>query len=126
MGQYACVDDLTHGASPMTVLYFTLPQLFHAVALGRSGLSVDCDAGQAKGIADGLSRTLGSREMEETQVLFIRGNIQPKLEDFSDIAPLKKFLNRTQSDWLIDMMKENRFTSHFQPGSFHSRFGQRV
>lgn len=82
---------------------------------GRAGLSVDCNAGKAKEIADGLSQTLGLREMEETQVLFIRGKIQPKLEDFSDIAPLKKFLNRTQSDWLVDMMKENRFTSHFQP-----------
>jgi hypothetical protein len=33
MGQYACVDDLTHGVSLMTVLFFTLLQLFHAVAL---------------------------------------------------------------------------------------------
>lgn len=89
--------------------------LSYELMQGRSGLSVDCDAGQAKEIADGLSQTLGSREMEETQVLFIRGNIQPKLEDFSDIAPLKKFLNRTQSDWLVDMMKVNRFTSYFQP-----------
>lgn len=82
---------------------------------GRSGLSIDCNAGQAKDVADGFGLSFGSREMEETQVLFIQGNVQPKIEDFSDISSLRKFISRSQSNWLIDMMEEKRFTSYFQP-----------
>ncbi|NJO78158.1 MAG: hypothetical protein HC827_06275 [Cyanobacteria bacterium RM1_2_2] len=33
MGQDAGIDALTHALSPIAVLYLTLPQFFHAVAL---------------------------------------------------------------------------------------------
>ncbi|MEP0925242.1 EAL domain-containing protein [Leptolyngbya sp. FACHB-711] len=53
--------------------------------------------------------------MRETQVLFIRGTVQPQLQDFSDIASLQRFIKFGQSDWLVDMLATERFTSHFQP-----------
>ncbi|WP_197064727.1 EAL domain-containing protein [Leptolyngbya sp. KIOST-1] len=45
----------------------------------------------------------------------MRGAVQPQLEDFSDIASLQRFIKVSQSDWLVDMLASDRFTSHFQP-----------
>lgn len=81
----------------------------------RPGLSLNCRPGQAQEIARNLAQLLASRELNETQVLFIRGAIQPQLHDFSDIASLQRFIKFNQSDWLIEMLAKERFTSHFQP-----------
>ncbi|KAF3887835.1 MULTISPECIES: EAL domain-containing protein [Nostocales] len=81
----------------------------------RPGLILDCRAGQTQEIARNLAQLLAPRELIETQVLFIRGAIQPQLQDFSDIASLQRFIKFSQSDWLVDMLATERFTSHFQP-----------
>ncbi|WP_445635593.1 EAL domain-containing protein [Nostoc sp. DSM 114161] len=81
----------------------------------RPGLSLNCKAGQAQEIARNLSQLLAPRELRETQVLFIQGAIQPQLQDFSDIASLQRFIKFSQSEWLVEMLASERFTSHFQP-----------
>jgi diguanylate cyclase (GGDEF)-like protein len=81
----------------------------------RPGLTLNCRPGQAQEIARNLAQLLASRELKETQVLFVRGAIQPQLHDFSDIASLQRFIKLNQSDWLIEMLAKERFTNHFQP-----------
>ncbi|HEY9878780.1 MAG TPA: EAL domain-containing protein, partial [Leptolyngbyaceae cyanobacterium] len=81
----------------------------------RPGLSLTCQPGQAQEIARSVARIIAPRELRETQVLFIRGTVQPQLQDFSDIASLQRFIKFGQSDWLVDMLATERFTSHFQP-----------
>lgn len=81
----------------------------------RPGLSLYCQPGQAQEIAGNLATVLALRELRETQVLFIRGSMQPQLQDFSDIASLQRFVNFSQSDWLVDMLMNKQFVSHFQP-----------
>ncbi|MCG6134312.1 MAG: EAL domain-containing protein [Nostoc sp. LLA-1] len=81
----------------------------------RPGLSLDCRSGQAPEIARNLARLLAPRELRETQVLFLRGAIQPQLQDFSDITSLHRFIKLSQSDWLVEMLNKERFTSYFQP-----------
>ncbi|MFQ4142937.1 EAL domain-containing protein [Chlorogloeopsis sp. ULAP02] len=81
----------------------------------RPGLSLDCKPGQTQEIAHNLAQLLTPRELRETQVLFIRGAIQPQLQDFSDIASLQRFIKFSQSNWLVEMLTRERFTSHFQP-----------
>ncbi|MBD2677847.1 MULTISPECIES: EAL domain-containing protein [Nostoc] len=81
----------------------------------RPGLSLNCKPGQAQEIARNLSQLLAPRELRETQVLFIQGAIQPQLQDFSDIASLQRFIKFSQSEWLVEMLARERFTSHFQP-----------
>lgn len=81
----------------------------------RPGLSLDCRPGQAQEIARNLAQLLAPRELRETQVLFLRGAIQPQLQDFSDIASLQRFIKLNQSDWLVEMLTNERFTSYFQP-----------
>ncbi|MGB3199686.1 MAG: EAL domain-containing protein [Nodosilinea sp.] len=81
----------------------------------RPGLSVACPAGQAQEVARHLAQLVTPRELKETQVLFVRGAVQPRLQDFSDIASLQRFIKVSQSDWLVDMLATDRLTSHFQP-----------
>ncbi|MCF2147530.1 EAL domain-containing protein [Desmonostoc muscorum LEGE 12446] len=81
----------------------------------RPGLSLNCKPGQAQEIALNLAQFLAPRELRETQVLLIQGAIQPQLQDFSDIASLQRFIKFSQSDWLVEMLARERFTTHFQP-----------
>ncbi len=81
----------------------------------RPGLSIVCKAGQAQEVAKCLAQIVAPRELRETQVLFVRGAVQPQLEDFSEISSLHRFVRFSQSDWLVDMLAAERFTSHFQP-----------
>ncbi|MEH2023320.1 EAL domain-containing protein [Nostoc sp.] len=81
----------------------------------RPGLSLDCKPGQSLEIARNLAKLLAPRELKETQVLFIRGAIQPEIQDFSDIASLQRFIKLNQSDWLVEMLETERFTTYFQP-----------
>jgi diguanylate cyclase (GGDEF)-like protein len=80
-----------------------------------SGLSLNCQPGQAQQIAYNLAQLLAPRELKETQVLFIRGAIQPQLQDFSDIASLQRFIKFSQADWLVEMLAKKRFINYFQP-----------
>lgn len=82
---------------------------------GRPGLSIHCQTGQAQELAHNLGLLLTSRELKETQVLFLRGEVQPQLHDFSDIASLQRFIKFSQSDWLVELLEAERFTSYFQP-----------
>ncbi|WOD40748.1 EAL domain-containing protein [Nodosilinea sp. E11] len=81
----------------------------------RPGLGIDCTFGQAQAMAQHLAQLVAPRELKETQVLFVRGTLQPQIEDFSDMASLQRFITVSQSDWLVDMLAGDRFTSHFQP-----------
>lgn len=81
----------------------------------RPGMSLNCQPGQAQEIARNLAELLAPRELQETQVLFLRGAIQPQLEDFSDIATLQRFIKLNQSDWLVEMLSQERLTTYFQP-----------
>jgi diguanylate cyclase (GGDEF)-like protein len=81
----------------------------------RPGLSMACKAGQAQEVARHLAQIVAPRELKETQVLFVRGAVQPQLQDFSDISSLQRFIKISQSDWLVDMLANDRVTSHFQP-----------
>ncbi|MEH2275662.1 MAG: EAL domain-containing protein [Nostoc sp.] len=81
----------------------------------RPGLSLDCRPGQSQEIARNLAQLLAPRELRETQVLFLQGAIQPQLHDFSDITSLQRFIKFNQSDWLVEMLATERFTSYFQP-----------
>lgn len=81
----------------------------------RPGLSLNCRSGQSQEVARNISQLVTSRELRETQVLFIQGAVQPQLQDFSDIATLQRFVKFSESGWLVDMLAAERFTSYFQP-----------
>lgn len=126
----ACCNILTCQLKEVGKLYFWFP-VQHAIAKvtpylrqagfeyelmqARPGLSVSCPQGRAKELAENLAVLLTPKELQDTQVLFVRGNIHPQLHDFSDMTSLQRFIKFSQSDWLLEMLAENRLTSYFQP-----------
>lgn len=58
---------------------------------------------------------LTNQELKETKVLWMRELKQPKLCDLSRIMSLDRFINFSQSNWLLDLMYQQRITTHFQP-----------
>ncbi|HEY9747162.1 MAG TPA: EAL domain-containing protein [Allocoleopsis sp.] len=95
--------------------YLQAAQLDCDLMQERNGLSIACGPGQAQELAENIGNLLTPRELQETQALFIRGNLQPRIQDFSDITSLQRFIRFTQSDWLVEMLADKRFTSFFQP-----------
>ncbi|MEM6434768.1 MAG: EAL domain-containing protein [Cyanobacteria bacterium P01_D01_bin.115] len=97
------------------IAYLKQEKLEYQLMQERSGLNVICQSGQAKDIACGIAQLLAPMEISETRVLFNRGKAQPQLHDFSDITSLQRFLKLSESDWLVNMLAEERFVNHFQP-----------
>ncbi|MBD1846086.1 EAL domain-containing protein [Cyanobacteria bacterium FACHB-63] len=89
--------------------------LDYALMQERSGLNVTCKPGQVQEVAAKIAHLLAPRELGETRVLFLQGMAQPQLHDFSDITSLQHFVERNESDWLIEMLTSERFTTYFQP-----------
>ncbi|MEG4575810.1 EAL domain-containing protein [Microcoleus sp. N3A4] len=61
------------------------------------------------------SSALTNQELKKTKVLWMREVEQPKLSDFSRSTSLDSFINFSNSDWLLDLLSEERITTHFQP-----------
>ena len=61
------------------------------------------------------SSVLTTQELKETKVLWMREVEEPKLSDFYRSTSLDSFINLSNSDWLLDLLSEERITTHFQP-----------
>ena len=61
------------------------------------------------------SSALTNQELKETKVLWMRELEQPQLSDFYRSTDLCSFINFSKSDWLLDLLSEERITTHFQP-----------
>ncbi|MGD1858393.1 MAG: EAL domain-containing protein [Leptolyngbyaceae cyanobacterium] len=97
------------------IAYLKQEKLEYQLMQECSGFSVICQSGQAKDIACGIAQLLAPMEISETRVLFHKGTAQPQLHDFSNITSLRRSLKLSESDWLVNMLAEERFVNHFQP-----------
>jgi EAL domain-containing protein (putative c-di-GMP-specific phosphodiesterase class I) len=61
------------------------------------------------------SSELTNQELKETKVLWMREVEQPQFSDFYRSTSLDSFINFSKSDWLLDLLSEERITTHFQP-----------
>ncbi|HEY9808550.1 MAG TPA: EAL domain-containing protein [Halomicronema sp.] len=58
---------------------------------------------------------LTGKELKESQALWMPSLEEAKFKDFARVISLQNFLSLGQSDWLIDMLANERITSYFQP-----------
>lgn len=66
-------------------------------------------------LARSLSDHLSVAEQDEVRVIFQPLGKPLSLRDCFDIETLRQFLSRAQSGWFVDMLREGRLTTHFQP-----------
>lgn len=62
-----------------------------------------------------LAAKLTSKELKDTQVLWMPGNAEPTFRDFSRMTLLNSFISLTKAEWLLDILTAERLTSYFQP-----------
>jgi EAL domain-containing protein (putative c-di-GMP-specific phosphodiesterase class I) len=76
---------------------------------------VRLEEGSSEALAARLGDTLTREELRGTRALFKQGADEPGLTDFPNVGPLQQFLTLSRAGWLVDMLAEQRLTSHFQP-----------
>ena len=81
----------------------------------RQSVLVALAAGQLVPLMTQLEAVLSGEELQDTQSLFTTAPDLPRLTDFARVVPLKRFIGLVQSGWLLDLIQEQRVTSHFQP-----------
>lgn len=62
-----------------------------------------------------LASKLTAKELRETQILWKPESQEPKLSDFSRMTSLGHFISLSESEWLLELLAEERITCHFQP-----------
>ena len=61
-----------------------------------------------------LAAALSDEELRDTQSL-LTSETTPRITAFARVTSLKRFIGVIQSGWLLDLLHEERVTSHFQP-----------
>ncbi len=62
-----------------------------------------------------LGQTLFSGEQESTKAIWERSGDSLGLRDCFNVESLRAFLGRAQSGWFLEMLRDNRLETHFQP-----------
>ncbi len=79
------------------------------------GVLLRLDGAQAGELAEILSRELTAEEQDGTHILWIPGKREPELADFPRVVSLRRFQAVSRSAWLLGLLGDKRYTSHFQP-----------
>ncbi len=58
---------------------------------------------------------LSEVERDDTRALFTPFGVAPSADDLARVEPLARLMARLGSAWLVEMLRERRLTSHFQP-----------
>lgn len=62
-----------------------------------------------------LAGLLTEREQEDTRALLLPADMEPAIAHFAQVTPLATLIARRQAQWLIDLLREDRLTAHYQP-----------
>ncbi|AEI65863.1 EAL domain-containing protein [Corallococcus macrosporus] len=66
-------------------------------------------------LVSSLVAALSQEEARATRVLFVPGAAEPGLGDYPRVGSLQRLVTRTRAGWLVDLLAEQRLTTHFQP-----------
>ena len=114
MGRLYLWSPLGHSINKI-IRYLHSSRLEYQLLEDEQCLLVDLNETELASMAIEVAAIFTSKELKDMRVLFMTGNAEPKLRDFSRVTELSQFVNISQSSWLLDMLAADRFTSHFQP-----------
>ena len=76
---------------------------------------VRVEDGRMADLVSSFEEIFTSKELEDTRSLFKPEESEPSVADIPRVESLRRLSALGQSGWLLDMLAENRLTSHFQP-----------
>lgn len=79
------------------------------------GVEVDLEAGDPARLAGILGPALSGVERGNVRALYLPGRTEPGPRDYGRVSSLRQWLAAADAGWLVDMLREERLTSHFQP-----------
>ena len=86
--------------------------------------AIAVDTGMLETLLLKLTGVLTEEEVKDTRALFMDSDREPGLGDFGHIRPLSELVAFSDSAWLMDILRENRLISHFQPIVFADDTGR--
>jgi EAL domain-containing protein (putative c-di-GMP-specific phosphodiesterase class I) len=95
-------------------LNFSQPPILMQEAPGGV-LIITLTADNQKQVSALLIKTLTRLEMQDTYGLLLPTRVQPNSQSFAGILPLNKIIGRLNASELINVIKENRLHTYFQP-----------
>lgn len=78
-------------------------------------LAVTLTPGLLDRLADEVGGRLSETEAQGTRALVVAAGVTPTLADFMNTQPLGTLLAGVRSRWLVDLLREERLETHFQP-----------
>lgn len=79
------------------------------------GLAIPLEAQRTADLLLPLAGLLSQVESEDARCLFKVGDQPLSASDIPQVQSLRQFMQLSQSSWLVEMLREERLTSHFQP-----------
>ncbi|PIK88601.1 diguanylate cyclase [Synechococcus sp. 60AY4M2] len=79
------------------------------------GLVVAIAQGALKKTLETMAEVLSQEEMQASRALFLPGDRDPCWQDCARVESLLQLFHRTQAELLLELLKENRLTTYFQP-----------
>ncbi|WZO98357.1 EAL domain-containing protein [Isosphaeraceae bacterium EP7] len=84
-------------------------------ATGSGLLGIPIAPGVLPLLARSLAEVLSLGEQADAKTLILRDGACLSIDDLTAMQPLGTLLARIRGNWLIELLKENRMVSHFQP-----------
>ncbi|MZP42629.1 EAL domain-containing protein [Heliobacterium gestii] len=78
-------------------------------------IAVDIIPGVLEKLGTLLPSVLSRAEMIDSRALLLPRGQNPTIQELLQVQPLYRLVSRIQGDWLIEILKENRITTFFQP-----------
>ncbi|MGB3683311.1 MAG: EAL domain-containing protein [Rubrobacteraceae bacterium] len=78
-------------------------------------LTVELESGVLHHLGDKIGGSLSETELDDSRALVVEGGIDPSIKDLSRMQSLGRLLAAVRGEWLVEMMREGRLTTHFQP-----------
>ncbi|NVK20424.1 MAG: EAL domain-containing protein [Methylocystaceae bacterium] len=79
------------------------------------GLSFSIESRDMPEFAHKLNTKLTLQERQDSNCLIHQGKRTPSIDDFSCVTSLQKMSSLYDAQWLLDILTQERMTSHFQP-----------
>lgn len=97
------------------ISYFQTLDIDYTLIDNSLGVRISGTELDVKELLAGLAAILTSKEVQDTQALLMPDSEIPQLADLSRMTSLPRLVSISQSDWLVDMLSEERYTTYFQP-----------
>ena len=107
-------------APPLAHTQSTLREILRArgIAFGEPVsrvTSIELEPGRLEEVIAAFADGLSDSERRDTRSLILGEGVTPSLADLSNTQPLSTLMANIQESWLVEMIRDRRLTTHFQP-----------